>query len=120
MTKFLAINLFAQLIYLKTTQQGNHNTLIFQIDNFMIKKMIKLRVFLIDHAWTYKVGDARNNLRSSENLLERMCNMMHISIDEDKEASIKEVYENMWKYNQTYKISTEKLVCFTVDRFKIL
>ena len=77
-------------------------------------------MFLIDHAWTYKTQEARKNLMEHEELLERMCKLMNmngVESNEDesdheslKNKKIKFVLENMWKYNQTYKLSTNLLV----------
>lgn len=84
--------------------------------------MKSLRVFLIDHAWTYKLNEARQTLSDNENLLERMINLMNIKLDDyDEESTVKSlkefkvdaVIDNMWKFNQTYKISTEKMVFFS-------
>jgi tubulin--tyrosine ligase-like protein 12 len=82
-------------------------------------------VFLVDHAWTYRANDARTHLENSPDLLNRMYDLMHIDLnDEDINNNPEEysklvtakkvdaVYENMWKFNQHYKISTnfEKMV----------
>ena len=73
------------------------------------------------------MNDARKDLRESEMLLNRMSNLMHIDITTDEEVNnneetteklleslnekkINAVFENMWKFNQTYKISTENMV----------
>lgn len=70
---------------------------------------------MIDHAWTYRTNDARQILRANDNLLERVCTMMNVQIEEDDESLLKDkkiegVFQKMWKYNQTYKIATDKLV----------
>ena len=77
-------------------------------------------MFLIDHAWTYKTQEARKNLMDHEELLERMCKLMNMNCVESNEdecnhellksKKIQFVLENMWKYNQTYKLSTNLLV----------
>ncbi len=76
-------------------------------------------IFLVDHAWTYRLNEARKALMDNENLLNRMCNLMNIKVDsEDSQLSeqeltnlkIESVFENMWKFNQTYKLSTAELV----------
>lgn len=73
------------------------------------------------------MNDARKDLRESEMLLNRMSNLMHIDITTDEEVNnneetteklleslnekkINAVFENMWKFNQTYKISTENMI----------
>ena len=75
-------------------------------------------VFLIDHAWTYHVNEARATLSQMDSLLDRMCNLMNIQLHDAEEESeeakkqmkIDAVFENMWKYNQTYKLFTNQLV----------
>lgn len=66
---------------------------------------------MIDHAWTYRVNEARQNLREHETLLARMCNIMCVDQDEATtlDEKIDQVIERMWKFNQTYKLSTEKM-----------
>jgi hypothetical protein len=77
---------------------------------------------LIDHAWTYRVNEAREHLAKYDGLLERMCNLMHIqpvvhdesSDNENKKNQLIElVMENMWKYNQTYNLTFENMVSQT-------
>jgi hypothetical protein len=83
----------------------------------MTKKFF-IRVFLIDHAWTYKTQEASKNLMEHEQLLDRMCKLMNINSSEEEEINTEEskrmkvdaVLRNMWKYNQTYKLSTNLLV----------
>ena len=86
-------------------------------------------VFLIDHAWTYSVNEARKNLMEHDNLMERMFNLMSLKLDDSEELEeeldektgteaaqngkllkINAVLENMWKFNQTYKILSDKPV----------
>ena len=76
-------------------------------------------IFLVDHAWTYRLNEARKSLKENENLLNRMCSLMNIKVDsEDSELSeqdlqnlkVEAVFENMWKFNQTYKLYTAELV----------
>lgn len=67
------------------------------------------------------MNEARKVLSKNENLLNRMFNLMNIKIDEVSETEensnksleerkIDAVIKNMWKFNQTYKISTDKMV----------
>ncbi|CAF4521732.1 unnamed protein product, partial [Rotaria magnacalcarata] len=55
-------------------------------------------IFLIDHAWTYRIKDARNNLTTIPTLYERMASLMNIDA-ETKEDGIELVLQRMWKYN---------------------
>ncbi|KAH0616403.1 hypothetical protein JD844_027467, partial [Phrynosoma platyrhinos] len=64
-------------------------------------------IFLIDHAWTYRVGHARQQLQQVPGLLHRMANLMGIDYHGEvpDESAIDQVLEEMWKYNQTYQLS---------------
>lgn len=64
-------------------------------------------IFLIDHAWTYRIKDARNNLQTIPNLYDRMATLMNVNSD-IKEDGIELILQRMWKFNQTYTlISTQ-------------
>lgn len=65
-------------------------------------------VFLIDHAWTYKINTARAHLRENPVLLERMCKMLAIE-SEVLEERVEAIFENMWRYNQTYQLGSNNL-----------
>lgn len=64
-------------------------------------------VFLVDHAWTYRMEYARQQLEQVPGLLPRMATLM--GIDFHGEApdpdTVEAVMECMWKYNQTYQLS---------------
>ncbi|XP_040002553.1 tubulin--tyrosine ligase-like protein 12 isoform X3 [Xiphias gladius] len=64
-------------------------------------------VFLVDHAWTYSVDHARQQLHQIPGLLPRMAALM--GVDFHGEApdpdTVELVLECMWKYNQTYQLS---------------
>jgi len=68
-------------------------------------------VYLIDHAWTYRLEHARSKLESNSTLLSRMAKLM--KVDEAPERSTDEIVEDvlteMWKYNQTYNIAAAQL-----------
>ncbi|KAJ9600254.1 hypothetical protein L9F63_009430 [Diploptera punctata] len=66
-----------------------------------------IHIYLIDHAWTYRVGEAKHHLRVVSGLLERMKSLMSIE-DNDctTEDAINNVFNEMWKYNQTYSIAS--------------
>jgi tubulin--tyrosine ligase-like protein 12 len=65
-------------------------------------------IFLIDHAWTYRIKDARNNLQQIPNLYERMASLMNIDA-ETKDEGIELILKYMWKYNQTYTMTTSQI-----------
>ncbi|XP_075223337.1 tubulin--tyrosine ligase-like protein 12 [Lycorma delicatula] len=64
-------------------------------------------IYLIDHAWTYTPKEAKQHLLKVPGLLDRMCNLMGI---DQSGNEVDEVYNEMWKYNQTYSISSGKNV----------
>lgn len=81
-------------------------------------------VFLVDHAWTYRMPYARQQLQEVPGLLPRMAALM--GIDFHGEApdpdTVDLVLEEMWKYNQTYRLSQgsaeEKVpVWYIMDEF---
>ncbi len=65
-------------------------------------------IFLIDHAWTYRIKDARNNLINIPNLYERMASLMNIDT-ETKEDGIEVILQRMWKFNQTYTLTSTQI-----------
>ncbi|KAK9525270.1 hypothetical protein VZT92_015997 [Zoarces viviparus] len=64
-------------------------------------------VYLVDHAWTYRVEHARQQLEQIPGLLPRLADLM--GVDFHGEApdpdTVELVMERMWKYNQTYELS---------------
>lgn len=70
-----------------------------------IKKSSELEIYIIDHAWTYRLHNARSQLRQIPALLNRLANMMgaaHLDTDE----AIDFVMDSMWRYNQMYALSS--------------
>lgn len=61
----------------------------------------------MDHAWTYRVESARQQLLEIPGLLIRMASLMGFPFHgEAPDPEIVEtVLDNMWKYNQTYQLS---------------
>ncbi|XP_032618368.1 tubulin--tyrosine ligase-like protein 12 [Chelonoidis abingdonii] len=81
-------------------------------------------IFLIDHAWTYRVEHAHQQLLHVPGLLHRMANLMGIDFHGEvaDEGAIEQVLQEMWKYNQTYQLSQgtaeEKVpVWYIMDEF---
>uniref|UniRef100_A0A8C4GVU7 Tubulin tyrosine ligase-like family, member 12 n=1 Tax=Dicentrarchus labrax TaxID=13489 RepID=A0A8C4GVU7_DICLA len=81
-------------------------------------------VFLVDHAWTYRVDHARQQLEQAPGLLPRMATLMGVDFHgEAPDPDVVElVMERMWKYNQTYHLSQgsaeEKVpVWYVMDEF---
>ncbi|KAG9280209.1 tubulin--tyrosine ligase-like protein 12 isoform X2 [Astyanax mexicanus] len=81
-------------------------------------------VYLVDHAWTYRVENARQQLMEIPGLLGRMASLMGLSFHgEAPDPDIVDlVLENMWKFNQTYQLAQgsaeEKVpVWYIMDEF---
>ncbi|XP_041833484.1 tubulin--tyrosine ligase-like protein 12 [Melanotaenia boesemani] len=81
-------------------------------------------VFLVDHAWTYRVENARQQLEQIPGLLPRMAALMgedfHGEVPSPDMVDL--ILERMWKYNQTYHLSQgsaeEKVpVWYIMDEF---
>ncbi|XP_043943114.1 tubulin--tyrosine ligase-like protein 12 [Protopterus annectens] len=64
-------------------------------------------IFLVDHAWTYRVQHARQQLREVPGLLHRMANLVGVEFHGEvpDEDVIDIVMEETWRYNQTYQLS---------------
>lgn len=81
-------------------------------------------VFLVDHAWTYRVESARQQLLEIPGLLIRMASLMCLPFHgEAPDPDIVDlILDSMWKYNQTYQLSQgsaeEKVpVWYIMDEF---
>lgn len=81
-------------------------------------------VYLVDHAWTYRVESARQQLIEVPGLLIRMASLMGLPFHgEAPDPDIVDlVLDNMWKFNQTYQLSQgsaeEKVpVWYIMDEF---
>lgn len=70
-----------------------------------IKKSSELEIYIIDHAWTYRVNSARRQLQQIPELLNRLANMMGAS-HLNTEDAIDLVMDQMWRYNQMYALSS--------------
>ncbi|XP_035003717.1 tubulin--tyrosine ligase-like protein 12 [Hippoglossus stenolepis] len=81
-------------------------------------------VFLVDHAWTYRVDHTRQQLEQIPGLLSRMADLMGVDFHGEvpDPDTVEDVMESMWKYNQTYHLSQgsaeEKVpVWYIMDEF---
>ncbi|KAM7298119.1 hypothetical protein ISCGN_018745 [Ixodes scapularis] len=61
-------------------------------------------VYLIDHAWTCRPQQARQQLRDIPRLLHRMAQLMDLDETLDPDALVDAVFASMWRYNQTYSV----------------
>lgn len=82
-------------------------------------------IYLIDHAWTYRIHEARSYLQELPPLVERMAALMEVKVEgrEQKEV-IDDIIREMWRYNQTYSIGNYELgsdgrlpVWYVMDEF---
>ncbi|XP_003419849.2 tubulin--tyrosine ligase-like protein 12 [Loxodonta africana] len=81
-------------------------------------------IFLIDHAWTYRLEHARRQLQQTPGLLHRMANLMGIEFHGEVPSAeaVDLVLGEMWKFNQTYQLAhgsaEEKVpVWYVMDEF---
>uniref|UniRef100_A0A674NQD6 Tubulin tyrosine ligase-like family, member 12 n=1 Tax=Takifugu rubripes TaxID=31033 RepID=A0A674NQD6_TAKRU len=81
-------------------------------------------IFLVDHAWTYRVDHARQQLEQVPGLLARMAALMEVDFHGEVPdvGTVELVMERMWKYNQTYHLNQgsaeEKVpVWYIMDEF---
>lgn len=81
-------------------------------------------IFLVDHAWTYRVEHARQQLEQIPGLLPRMAALMGLDFHGEAPCpdTVELILKYMWKYNQTYQLSQgsteEKVpVWYIMDEF---
>ncbi|XP_047246073.1 tubulin--tyrosine ligase-like protein 12 isoform X2 [Girardinichthys multiradiatus] len=81
-------------------------------------------IFLVDHAWTYRVEHARQQLEQIPGLLPRMASLMGVDFHGEVPTPdiVELILERMWNYNQTYQLSQgsaeEKVpVWYIMDEF---
>ncbi|XP_029046721.1 tubulin--tyrosine ligase-like protein 12 [Osmia bicornis bicornis] len=63
-------------------------------------------IYLIDHAWTYDITNARQNLSNIPGLLDRMCTLMGFDVGEEEDEKIEFVLNEMWRYNQAFSLNS--------------
>lgn len=69
-------------------------------------------IFLIDHAWTFRLDMARKQLTTVPGLLDRMCGIMGVDVDSgvlSQEMKVEKVLVSMWRYVQTYSVNARGL-----------
>lgn len=70
-----------------------------------IKCMDKKHIYLIDHAWTYRVHEARQYLTQVPGLKERMATLMEVPTEDREEKEIiDDLLKEMWRFNNTYSL----------------
>ncbi|CUI12382.1 Hypothetical protein, putative, partial [Bodo saltans] len=60
-------------------------------------------VWLLDHAWTFRIREARKHLEQNVALRQRMGTMLL----GDADASVDRIYNSMWAKASTYRVATE-------------
>lgn len=69
-----------------------------------------VHIYLIDHAWTYKLGEARPALQEVPSLVARMAGLMDINVEGKSTDEVKEeILVSMWKFNQTYSFGSSDM-----------
>lgn len=63
-------------------------------------------IYLIDHAWTFRIEHARNQLLQIESLRERMATIMGIDSELNKNELCSKLLDEMWKYTNSYSIGS--------------
>lgn len=81
-------------------------------------------IFLVDHAWTFRVEHARKQLEQIPGLLPRMASLMGVDFHGELPTPdvVELILDRMWKYSQTYQLSQgsaeEKVpVWYIMDEF---
>lgn len=69
-----------------------------------IEKSNPKHIYLIDHAWTFRVSHARNQLLQFDNLRSRLCNILGLNENLPKEELTDRIFTNIWKLCNTYSI----------------
>lgn len=67
-------------------------------------------IYLIDHAWTFKVDDAKTLLKQMEPLRKRMANIVGVDEELPEDEEVEEVFKRLWRYCNFYKIASTETV----------
>uniref|UniRef100_A0AAY4D584 Tubulin--tyrosine ligase-like protein 12 SET-like domain-containing protein n=1 Tax=Denticeps clupeoides TaxID=299321 RepID=A0AAY4D584_9TELE len=72
-----------------------------------LQKSDPTSVFLVDHAWTFRAENARQQLEQVPGLLGRMSSLMGLPFhgEAPEPSAVERVLEDMWRYTQTYHLS---------------
>ncbi|XP_018576577.1 tubulin--tyrosine ligase-like protein 12 [Anoplophora glabripennis] len=105
---FNAGNTF-QLLKLDYDQERQHHEPIWALQALSkIDRLDPKHIYLIDHAWTYRVEKAKQTLMLHDSLRERLCKMFDLN-DSDKmqkEDLVDAIFNCMWKFNNMYTIGS--------------
>lgn len=64
------------------------------------------QIYLIDHAWTFKVESARRQLTEMDVLRERLCRIVGVNNELSKDEAVDEVVKHLWKFANFYSVSS--------------
>lgn len=64
-------------------------------------------VFLIDHAWTFRLPDARAQLNENEKLRTRLSNILNINFEENAQNVVDQIIIKMWNILHSYSVKTD-------------
>ncbi|CAG9860371.1 unnamed protein product [Phyllotreta striolata] len=70
-----------------------------------IKKSDTQHIYLIDHAWTFKIQDSKKQLMENDGLRERICRMLDVDCNLERNELVDELFKKIWKINNFYSIS---------------
>ncbi|XP_066142771.1 tubulin--tyrosine ligase-like protein 12 [Euwallacea fornicatus] len=60
-------------------------------------------IYLVDHAWTYHITEAKKNLQY-DSLRVRLANILGLDPELPREELIEKIFETMWRINGTYNV----------------
>ncbi|XP_018332543.1 tubulin--tyrosine ligase-like protein 12 [Agrilus planipennis] len=75
-----------------------------------IKANDSQQIYIVDHAWTFRMENAKQQLYELHSLRSRLANLLNINQDQDTENLIEEIYKVMWKYCNYYSIANAESV----------
>lgn len=64
-------------------------------------------IFLIDHCWTFRLNQVRQQLEDYEHLCDRICVITGVDLEDDDR--INKVMKKMWKYCNPYSLASNQL-----------
>lgn len=64
-------------------------------------------IFLVDHAWTFTMKDARQHLTENKSLLDRVSSMLPINDKEGGKCTVDDVICNIWAQAEMYTIASK-------------
>lgn len=68
------------------------------------------QIYLIDHAWTFKIDTAKRQLLEIDTLRERLAVIVGVDDDLPKEELADEIFKNLWKFSNFYSIANTENV----------